>query len=132
VGYFDTSSGGAPNRTLVEHWDGTHWSVVPSPNRSSIRNVLNGVAVAAAGSVWAVGYAGLTQPPAGSGSAVASSGRVQAAGSAGLASMQNTTLTEHWDGTRWSIVPSPSGGTEPNFDAVVAISPSNVWAVGQA
>src|SRR5207253_1359432 len=41
-------------RTLVEHWNGSQWSVVPSPNGAG-NNALNGVAAVSANDVWAVG-----------------------------------------------------------------------------
>lgn len=82
------------------------WSVVPSPSPGSSQGQLTGVAAISSTDVWAVGD-------------------YYNANSALL------TLVEHWDGTRWSVVPGPSVGTEPNFDGVVAIAPSNVWAVGQ-
>src|SRR2546428_245363 len=41
------------------------------------------------------------------------------------------TLTEHWDGSQWSIVPSPNPGNLGNsLWAVTALSHDNVWAVG--
>jgi hypothetical protein len=41
------------------------------------------------------------------------------------------TWVRHWDGSRWSAVASPSPGTSQNsLDSVVAISSSDVWAVG--
>ena len=42
-------------------------------------------------------------------------------------------LVEHWDGTTWSIVPSPNGGSGIDFDTLnaVAVAPGNgPWAVG--
>jgi hypothetical protein len=40
------------------------------------------------------------------------------------------TLTEHWDGQAWSLVPaSRHGGPETG---VAAVSPNEVWAVGTA
>src|SRR5205823_1750593 len=47
------------------------------------------------------------------------------------------TLIEHWDGSRWSIVPSPNhyweGDTHVNFLSEIADSgATNVWAVGEA
>jgi hypothetical protein len=30
-------SNGYPSRTLIEHWDGTQWSVVPSPCAIAMR-----------------------------------------------------------------------------------------------
>ena len=51
---FDTTSG--PSLTLIEHWNGLQWSVVPSPNPSTSLNFLNGVAAdPSSGQTWAVG-----------------------------------------------------------------------------
>src|SRR5207249_7323896 len=69
-------------RTLTEHWNGTRWSIVRSPNATTGYNLLNGVAVVAADDVWTVGQA--------------------ASGST------SGTLVEHWNGVAWSIVPSPN------------------------
>jgi hypothetical protein len=38
----DTSSSGIA-QTLVESWDGTSWSIVPSPNQGTLGSFLNGV-----------------------------------------------------------------------------------------
>ncbi|HEY4388878.1 MAG TPA: hypothetical protein VGN34_30885, partial [Ktedonobacteraceae bacterium] len=45
------------------------------------------------------------------------------------------TLIEHWNGSTWSVVPSPSPGSSPassfNFlNGIEALSPHNIWAVG--
>src|SRR5437870_13885364 len=40
------------------------------------------------------------------------------------------TLTEHWDGTRWRRVPSPSTGDWNNLRGVAMVGPDDVWAVG--
>ena len=43
------------------------------------------------------------------------------------------TLVEHFNGTSWSIVPSPNSGTgNNNLYGVAALSPTDVWAVGFA
>src|SRR5437870_10511216 len=76
------NSGLSAYRTVIEHWNGTKWSVVRSRNGTNGYNFLNGVAVVAANDVWAVGQA--------------------ANGST------YNTLVEHWNGTAWSIVPSPN------------------------
>src|SRR5262249_58571834 len=43
---------------------------------------------------------------------------------------------EHWDGTSWSIVPSPDATKSPGLDSflrgIVAISANDIWAVGDA
>jgi hypothetical protein len=104
-----TSGGGSTfyNRTLVQHWDGTQWSIIPSPNPlESGGSVLEGVAAIAPDDVWAVGYTDF-----GSGTIL---------------------LTMHWDGTQWSIVPGANAG-ENDTDAlysVTALAPDDVWAVG--
>lgn len=106
VGTF--SSGSEPLQTLTEHWDGATWSVVASPNASSSDNNLLGVAAASMNDIWAVGrYFSLpdssTQP-----------------------------LIEHWNGTAWSIVANPSPGSTSfaSYEAITAVSPQDVWAIG--
>ena len=124
-------SNGTVYQTLVEHWNGSAWSVVPSPNLGSHENNLNGVAAISSNDVWAVGYWG-------------GDGTVY------------QTLVEHWDGSAWSIVPSPNVSTYSSlFSSVAAVgatlhpggasgdahgtsrrsgadtvSSSDVWAVG--
>ena len=86
VGFSDI---GGVDRTLIESWDGTNWSIVPSPDKGTAYNILDGVSChAASGSCQAVGYY-----------YDASLGTTQ-------------TLIESWNGVSWSIVPSPSDGTE--------------------
>ncbi|HUS13447.1 MAG TPA: S-layer homology domain-containing protein [Chloroflexia bacterium] len=93
--------------TLVEHWNGATWSIVPSPPQSFGDNyILTEVAAVAPADIWAVGL--IDQ---GSGF--------------------QRTLTEHWDGATWSIVPSPDpGGYYSRLDGVVALAADNVWAAG--
>src|SRR5205085_7419484 len=45
-------------QTLIEHWDGREWKVVPSPNVGDRNNRLLGVAAISTNDVWAVGYYG--------------------------------------------------------------------------
>jgi hypothetical protein len=94
--------------TLTEHWNGTRWRVVPSPNVGSAQNLLQAVAaVQHTRQAWAVGYSVNTGGP-------------------------QQTLIERWDGTSWSVVPSPDAGTGNNtLGAVVALSAASAWAVGQ-
>jgi hypothetical protein len=96
-------------QTLTQHWDGSAWTVVPSPSNTAVNSVLDGVTVAGSNEAWAVGTVGCPAD-------------------------QSRTLTEHWNGSAWSIVSSPNGGVTGNhfstLQAVTAISPSDVWAVG--
>ena len=90
-------------QTLIEHWNGTHWSVVKSPSPGS-GDELRAVAVVSGGDVWAAGYS--------------------------INSSTIKTLVEHWNGTSWQVVKSPNVGTSPGFSGVAAVSASDVWAVG--
>jgi hypothetical protein len=103
VGYYNSATGG---QTLIEHWNGTKWSVVASPNLSTSSNSLMAIAALSDKDVWAVGtYAN-------------SAGSFQ-------------TLTEHWNGTTWSVVPSPSPGALNNgLSGVTVVSATDAWAVG--
>lgn len=69
VGSYSRSGMRSPNNeytgsTLVEHWDGTTWGQVPSPNTTHPYNTLNDVAASGAGDIWAVGYGGWYADPA--------------------------------------------------------------------
>ena len=40
-------------------------------------------------------------------------------------------VIEHWDGTSWSLVPTPSGTATPQaLSSVAALSPTDAWALG--
>jgi hypothetical protein len=100
-----TVSGQAP-RTLVIHWNGTTWSVVPSPNNDgtygySLTNVLRSVAALSATDIWAVGSYG------------------------------TTSLIEHWNGSTWSIVPNPNVQYQENYlESIAPVAANDIWAVG--
>jgi len=96
---------GATVRTLVEHWDGTVWSLVASPSPGKrAGSALQGVVAVSQNDVWAVGHTG--------------SGR------------KSRTLVEHWDGAAWTRHPSPNGARGNALHAVSASSATDVWAVG--
>jgi hypothetical protein len=112
VGYYFNRTAGQ-KQTLIEHWNGRTWAQVPSPNPggSSLGNVLRGVAATSARNAWAVGYYFTVR-----GSAAALH-----------------TLVEHWNGSTWARVPSPSPGgtvTQALLNGVAATSARNAWAVG--
>jgi hypothetical protein len=102
------SNSGA-NQTLVESWDGAAWSVVPSPNVLG-SDYLNGVSCISASSCTAVG-------------------NFVTSNSYGSVSQ---TLIESWDGTAWSVVPSPNviGLVPSSLYGVSCISASSCTAVG--
>ncbi len=155
VGFIsDITATGSVDQTLIEHWNGTSWSVVKSPNPGSNSDHLSGVAAVSSKSVWAVGnYANsdgsggtliehwngmswsvVKSPNPGSGSALTGVATVSASNvwAVGYASNNSTiqTLVEHWNGTSWQVVKSSNVGQHPSFWAVAAVSATNVWAVG--
>jgi hypothetical protein len=54
VGFNFTSLGGWD--TLTEHWDGTSWKIINSPNPGNFKNALFGVSTLSDGTVAAVGF----------------------------------------------------------------------------
>ena len=147
------------DQSLVFHWNGSSWSVVPSPNVGPSGTVLTGVAAVSSDDVWAVGYSNTYGTPqnlaihwngsswsviqgpvvqGGSGFlaiAALSSTDVWAVGyrAGGMPDFSTTTgtMVAHWDGSSWTEVPSPNVGNRHNeLSAVAAISSNDVWAVG--
>src|SRR5438552_3709101 len=54
AGYWITTSG--TNKTLIEHYDGTSWTIVASPNPPSVASYLSTVAAVATNDVWVAGH----------------------------------------------------------------------------
>ena len=105
VGYF--VNGKFQQQTLIEHFNGSVWSVVPSPSPGALQNILYGVAAISSSDVWAVG------------------GQEDSMG-------VWHTLTEHWDGFAWSVIKAMDAGSSGNqFYAVTALASNDVYAVGQ-
>jgi len=97
-----------PPQTLIEHYDGTSWKIFASPSPGSANNQLYGVTAVSASNIWAVGMQ------------IASNGPSQS-------------LVEHFNGTSWTVVPSPNSGLAGSYSAlsgIVAVSANNIWAVG--
>ncbi|HWE64285.1 MAG TPA: hypothetical protein VHB98_21445 [Chloroflexota bacterium] len=152
VGHF-TATVAPPNlRSIVEHFDGTRWSVVTNPHPND-EDRLNGIAADSASDVWAVGlsatnagtdfplvehfngtsWSQVTVPNPGTqivlrGVAAISPTNVWIVGFANVATP--ATFIEHFDGTAWSIVPSPNPANGGLLAAITAISPTDIWAVG--
>jgi hypothetical protein len=151
VGYSQDDSDSP--RTMTLHWDGSTWSIVPSPDPGNELNVLWGVGTDGGGGVWAIGHyrdrgsslMGLylrwtngawqmlpgppgkalnLTPTALSGT---SADDVWAAGSEPTSSL----LIAHWDGTVWLQQNAESPGLNPTLADVVALSATDVWAVGR-
>jgi hypothetical protein len=91
---------------LAEHWNGAKWTRVEARNAGLYDNVLAGVADVNATDTWAVGYY--------------------------YTGSRNEPLIEHWNGVKWGVWPSPtiSSPYGAQLNAVAAVSPTNIYAVG--
>ena len=106
VGYY-TNAGGH-QQTLIESWNGSAWSIVPSPNSSpTLDDLLGGVSCSSPSACVAVG--------------------------AHFTAGNDQTLIESWNGSAWSIVPSPNTSpTQANdLGGVSCNLPTACVAVGQ-
>ncbi len=138
--------------TLIEHWDGTAWTQMPSPNMGSDYNILSGVSVTAGDDGWAVGsseegplllhwngtrWAAVSETGLGQGYRlinVSASARhdAWAVGQDTGFPVQEFVVT-HWDGTRWALTKSvqpPTYGDSPWMSGISARTPEDVWAAG--
>jgi hypothetical protein len=153
VQYNNSSS----NLTLIEHWDGKSWQVISSPNPGILSNYLYAVAAVSAHDIWAVGYddmvvggALLTEHwngkswsvvsdptgPGDSNNVLTSIARIPntnhfwAVGSYVSTKNLDQSLVERWNGTSWTIIPSPNSGNGTILNSVTAFATNNAWAVG--
>jgi hypothetical protein len=90
------------SQPLIEHWNGTRWSMVATPPAPPTSQ-LNAVLALAPNNVYAVGSGGNGTPE----------------------------LVEHFDGTRWSIVSSPTFQVNNGLFGISATSANDIWAVGE-
>jgi hypothetical protein len=98
---------GYNDRALIESWNGTSWSIDTIPQPGSQRDMLFGASATSPNDVWAVG----TQQDA--------NGAFRS-------------LTYHWNGSSWSVVPSADPGTNDDLlYGIDAVAPNDAWAVGQ-
>ena len=144
--FFDAEA--QAERSLIEHWDGSAWTVVPAPIDGTGYQSLWGVSALSAKDVWAVGRSSerfapersmilrwngrrwrvVEAPEFENWSALedvsaVSAREVWAAGNSYLGS-----FIIRWDGRSWRTVPSPNVGW---LESIHAVSSSNIWVVGQ-
>jgi hypothetical protein len=101
----NTTTGATSAEAL--HFNGTAWAVVPMQQPGTNTPTIGAVTDISTTNAWAVGEdIGATSAPGGS------------------------TLIEHWNGTNWSIVASPTPGADPGLTGVAARGSSDVYAVG--
>ncbi len=97
--------------TLIEHWNGTRWSIVPSPNPATgiagDTDVVTSITGTGSDNLWVAGS------------------------DTNEANRTIQLLFEHWNGTAWTAVTSPTPLQSAQFaTGITAVSPDNVWAVG--
>ena len=110
VGQFQATGDDAGLQILAERWNGTQWQQVPTPNIVRQDERLLGVSASGPNDAWAVGNTNM------------------------ISFASHDTLAAHWDGTAWTIVPTPaaaSGGRLASLHDVADLGPANAWAVGQ-
>ena len=104
VGTQQDTNGGF--EALAYHWNGSSWSVIPTGDPATNDNLLYGVVAVSATNAWAVG---------------------QQLNNAG----PDQALVEHWNGSSWSVVPTPKVHAGTTMLNAVAAQGRNVYAVGQ-
>src|SRR5262249_7172773 len=93
---------GGATEPLVEHWDGTAWTVSFGPTSGFDGGCLRGIYAASPTNVWAVGDDG------------------------------SQALVEHYDGVSWSQVSIPGLGsaTSSSLSAISGTGPHAIWIGG--
>jgi len=153
---------GSTDQTLIEHWDGSSWTVqqagapgLPAGTSAS----LSAVTATSATDIWAAGASAAAGParaqpliehydghawtviPGGSlapgntggtlaGVSATSPADAWAVGTTATGNSIGHTLTEHWNGTSWTVVPSANPGLPSDLTGVAALTSNNAWAVG--
>ncbi len=141
------SKGSAVTQTLVEHFNGSHWSVILSPNVSTSYNTLQAIAAVSANNIWAVGYEdasnGIQQTlilhyngskwsvfPTTNAGVLSGIAAVSASNIYAVGTSSNGTLIEQYNGTTWKVVPSPNKHPFDLLKAVAVVSATSIYAVG--
>jgi hypothetical protein len=151
---------GVLSSTLIEHWNGRKWRVVASPDPTGQfgGNTLYGIWAAGQKNVWAVGYGqygttegiiehwngtdwtAITEPnPKNSTNGIyleavsgSSAANVWAAGYFCPNDHSCRPTQYHWNGHKWTHVPSPAmvPGASGFITGISVVSATNAWAVG--
>jgi len=151
VGEQFVAAGQPPAPAVAYHWDGTAWSLVPTPSLGEF-GALDAVSASSANDAWAAGFTMIGHRDFGTllehwngrawsaksvdaitGAAVRLTGVADLGRSDAWAVGEGATggLAEHWNGTTWSVVPLPDPGFTPaTGNAISAVSASDIWLVG--
>ena len=139
------------NRAVAEHWSGSGWTKYQVESHPGFLTSLS----MTSGTVWAVGFnlddvalptavafrydvrsrkwsnAGVGIARAGLSSIVAlSPTNVWAFGYYFEPDIHAAALALHWNGSKWSVSPSPNFGTGDSFQAAAGAGGRSMWAVG--
>jgi hypothetical protein len=112
VGVSGVGTSSSEAHLLAQHWNGSKWAVVPVSNPTGAAWAqFDNVDTISPNDVWAVGFYS-----------------VSGQGDTDLP------LAAHWNGSTWTAAPAPlpKGATEAGLYNLVAISATNIWAVGQS
>ena len=109
VGFYDVGLGASTSSgTLVESWNGSAWSIVSAiPDQGDTARILNAVSCSSTTSCTAVGYSLNTSTDT-----------------------DQRTIVESWNGSTWSVVPSPSKAVSGVLNGVFCVSPTRCTVVG--
>jgi len=147
------SAGGLNFQPLIDHWDGTAWSIVRVSPPPGTLNQLFGVSGTGPDDAWAVGFYGesgvfplfehwdgtawtqVDGPPLPEQRdelfSVSSLSTADAwAVGKRISGSYSHPLTMHWDGAQWNVIAAPHPGTTSGLDSVSASSGSDLWTVG--
>ena len=142
--YYLQANGIHGSRALVLHWNGSRWRVVPNPSLVAHHpSYLYGVTAPSTNGVSIVGSINrndaqhaLAEHWNGKGWSVAHTSGPRLTGVSGLAKNDAWAAggpdgpgdVLHWNGSAWSV--STKLDKSDGLDAVVEVSPTDVWAVG--
>lgn len=139
-----------PFQSLIEHWNGTSWSVVSNPGL----NTLSGVIALAANNVWAVSFNdnptltniiehwdGTAWTNVSAPNQNVNKGRITLRAITAVSATniwavgsqvnplngRNLSATEHWDGTAWTL--TGLNIQDAVLEGVTASGPTDAWAV---
>jgi hypothetical protein len=101
----DNQTPARPEQLILLHWDGYSWTRTSEPSTGMWTKRVTGLKILSADDVWMAGW-GKATPGAGA---------------------LRHPLTLHWNGTKWSSAPVPSG---PGEVYQVARAGHDLWAVG--